>query len=77
MDDIEKRENLIKSYEGQIRYLHKRIEKNKRNKEKNRRVKRDPDKDTAHCYWLIEKWQERIDKCKSGAPLDFLGKSLR
>ena len=45
-------------------------------KQKNRRTKRDPDKDTAHCHLLIEKWQERIDKCKNGEPLDFLGKSL-
>lgn len=69
MEDIEKREQLIKGYEGQIRYLQKRIQKN-------RRTKRDPDKDTAHCHLLIEKWQERIDKCKNGEPLDFLGKSL-
>lgn len=76
MNDIEKRESLIKSYEGQIRYLHKRIEKNRLNKLKKRRTKRDPDKDTAHCEWLIQQWQIRIDKCKNGEPLDFLGKSL-
>lgn len=76
MDDMEKRESLIKGYEGQIRYLHKRIEKNARDKAKNRRTKRDPDKDTAHCYWLIDQWQARIDKCRNGEPLDFLGKSL-
>lgn len=74
--DQKKREALIKGYEGQIRYLHKRIEKNARDKAKHRRVKRDPDKDTAHCHWLIEQWQDRIDKCKNGEPLDFLGKSL-
>lgn len=76
MTEEEKREALVKGYEGQIRYLYKRIEKNRRNKEKKRRVKRDPDKDTAHCYWLIEQWQARIDKCKNGEPLDFLGKAL-
>ena len=76
MEDIEKREQLIKGYEGQIRYLQKRIQKNANNKAKNRRTKRDPVKDTEHCYLLIEKWQERIDKCKNGEPLDFLGKSL-
>lgn len=76
MTEEEKREALVKGYEGQIRYLYKRIEKNRRNKEKKRRVKRDPDKDTAHCYWLIEQWQARINKCKNGEPLDFLGKSL-
>lgn len=74
--DQKKREALISGYEGQIRYLHKRIEKNARNKATRRRTKRDPDKDTAHCYWLIEQWQNRIDKCKSGAELDFLGKPL-
>ena len=34
MEDIEKREQLIKGYEGQIRYLQKRIQKNANNKAK-------------------------------------------
>lgn len=45
-----KREALVRGYEGQIRYLHKRIEKNARIKARRRRPKRDPDKDTARCY---------------------------
>lgn len=76
MEDFEKREALVKSYEGQIRYLHKRIEKNARDKAKHRRVKRDPDKDTAKCKWMIEEWQKRIDACKNGESLVFLGKRL-
>lgn len=76
MEDFEKREALVKGYEGQIRYLHKRIEKNARNKAKHRRTKRDPDKDTAKCEWMIKEWQKRIDACKNGEPLDFLGKKL-
>lgn len=77
MTEEEHRVALIKGYEGQIRYCYKRIAKDERNIAKKRRVKRDPYKDIEHCKWLIDKWQERIDKCKNGEPLDFLGKSLR
>lgn len=76
MTDAQKREQLIKSYEGQIRYCYKRIEKDKRNIAKKRRVKRDPYKDIEHFEELITKWQARIDACKNGDPLDFLGKKL-
>lgn len=77
MTDQEKREQLIKSYEGQITYLHKRIERDKRRIATNRRVKRDPADDIIHSEWLIEKWQERIDMCRNGVPLEeFVGKSL-
>lgn len=74
--DWEKREALIKGYEGQIRYCDKRIAKAERDKAKHRRVKKDPDKVIAQMEFNKRQWQERIDRCKSGAPLDFLGKSL-
>ena len=76
MEDAEKREQLIKGYEGQIRYLYRRIERNKSRMKTHRRVKRDPRKDIEHCRDLIVKWQKRIDACKNGDPLDFLGKKL-
>ena len=76
MNDMEKREHLIKSYEGQIRYCQKRIEKDKRDIVKNRRVKRNPYKDIKHFEEMIEKWQARIDACKNGELLDFLGTKL-
>lgn len=64
MTDQEKREQLIKSYEGQIRKLEKTKLK-KRKKISDERIE-----------YLISKWQERIDKCRNGEPLDFLGKRL-
>lgn len=64
MTDQEKREQLIKSYEGQIRKL-ERTKLKKRKKISDERIE-----------YLISKWQERIDKCRNGEPLDFLGKRL-
>lgn len=64
MDDTQKREQLIKSYEGQIKKLEKTKLK-KRKKISDERIE-----------YLISKWQERIDKCRNGEPLDFLGKRL-
>lgn len=64
MDDMQKREQLIKSYEGQIKKL-ERTKLKKRKKISDERIE-----------YLISKWQERINKCRNGEPLDFLGKRL-
>lgn len=74
MTEEEKRLSLIKSYEGQIAYLYRRIERDKRRIASNRLVKKDPAGDIVHSQWLMAKWQERIDMVKSGEPLEnFVG----
>lgn len=74
--DWEKREALIKGYEGQVRYCDKRITKAEQDKAKHRRVKKDPDAVIAQMEFNKAQWLKRIEKCKTGAPLDFLGKKL-
>lgn len=78
MKDLAKRIQLVKSYEGQIRYCLKRIEKDKAKiaKPKNAKRVKALEADIRHFEKNIEKWQERIDKCCNGEPLDFLGKNL-
>lgn len=74
MTDEEKRISLIKSYEGQIVRCLRHIERDKRRIASNRLVKKDPAGNIIHEQWLISKWQERIDRVKSGEPLEnFVG----
>lgn len=80
LNEKEKREALVKGYRGQLRYLNKRIAKDTRKilskGKKKSRLNEELEKDIRACEYKILKWKERIDACRSGAPLDFLGKSL-
>lgn len=71
LPDHEKRANLIKSYEGQIRYMYKRIGRNERRiARKAKHVKKDPHEDIAWCHQMIDNWTKRINRVKSGEPLE-------
>lgn len=69
--DAEKRRNLIKSYEGQIEYLQRRIGRNERRMARRcKHIKREPFGDIAWCNEMIRRWNLRIDRVRSGESLD-------
>lgn len=71
LPDAEKRANLIKSYEGQIAYMHKRIGRNERRLARHaKHVKREPHADIEWCKEMIRRWNLRIERVKSGEPLE-------
>lgn len=79
-DTPERRAQLIKSYEGQIAYCYKRIAKAQKKINSNKKHRwwttSEMLAEQSHFYKNIVEWQRRIDICKSGAPLDFLGSKL-
>lgn len=79
-DTPERREQLIKSYEGQIAYCLKRIIKDEKKLVSKKKHKWWTDAemhaDIAKMRNNIEEWQRRIDACRNGEPLTFLGKKL-
>lgn len=78
-DDYERRLGLIKGYLGQINYINaKRIPRETRRRDTNRRTKRDPQLQIYHFEAVCKAWEERIERVLSGEPLEnFVGKSLK
>lgn len=79
-DTPERRAQLIKSYEGQIAYCYKRIAKAQKKINSNKKHRwwttESMLSEQRHFYKNIVEWQRRIDACKNGSPLDFLGSKL-
>lgn len=79
-DTPERRAQLIKSYEGQIAYCYKRIAKAQKKINSNKKHRwwstAEMLSQEAHFYNNILEWQRRIDICRNGGPLDFLGTKL-
>lgn len=79
-DTPERRAQLIKSYEGQIAYCYKRIAKAQKKINSNKKHRWWTTAEMleleSHFYTNILEWQRRIDICKNGGPLDFLGTKL-
>ena len=79
-DTPERRAQLVKSYEGQITYCYKRIAKAQKMINSNKKHRwwttSEMLSEQRHFYENIVEWQRRIDACKNGEPLDFLGKKL-
>lgn len=78
LPDAEKRAQLIKSYQGQIEYMYRRIGRNERRLARHaKHVKREPNVDIAWCHEMIRRWNLRIARVKSGEPLENItGKKL-
>lgn len=71
LPDAPKRAQLIKSYEGQIEYMYRRIGRNERRIARHaKHVKREPNADIAWCHEMIRRWSLRIARVKSGEPLE-------
>ena len=79
-DTPERRAQLIKSYEGQIAYCYKRIAKAQKKINSNKKHRwwttTEMLSQERHFYDNILEWQRRIDICRNGGPLDFLGTKL-
>lgn len=79
-DTPERRAQLIKSYEGQIVYCYKRIAKAQKKINSNKKHRwwttTEMLSQERHFYDNILEWQRRIDICRNGGPLDFLGTKL-
>lgn len=79
-DTPERRAQLIKSYEGQITYCYKRIAKAQKKINSNKKHRwwstLQMLNEQRHFYANILEWQRRIDICRNGGPLDFLGTKL-
>ena len=79
-DTPERRAQLIKSYEGQIAYCYKRIAKAQKKINSNKKHRwwstSQMLNEQLHFYTNILEWQRRIDICRNGGPLDFLGTKL-
>lgn len=73
-----KRRQLVASYVGQQEYMMRRIARNERRiARKAKHIKREPEGDKRYCWSMIAAWQKRIDRVKSGEPLDQItGKKL-
>lgn len=77
-EEKQKRRQLVASYVGQQEYMFRRIARNERRiSRKAKHVKREPNGDVRYCWSMIERWQKRINRVKSGEPLDQItGKKL-
>lgn len=79
-DTTERRAQLIKSYGGQIAYCYKRIAKAQKKINSNKKHRwwstLQMINEQRHFYNNILEWQRRIDICRNGGPLDFLGTKL-
>lgn len=78
LPDAEKRRQLIQSYVGQQEYMFRRIARNERRiSRKAKHIKREPYEDIKFCWNMVERWQKRIERVKSGENLEnFVGKKL-
>ena len=78
LPDAEKRRQLIQSYVGQQEYMFRRIARNERRiSRKAKHIKREPYGDIKFCWNMVERWQKRIERVKSGENLESLiGKKL-
>lgn len=78
LPDAEKRRQLIQSYVGQQEYMFRRIARNERRiSRKAKHVHIPPEVDLSFCWEMIQRWQKRIDRVKSGENLDNItGKKL-
>lgn len=77
-EEKQKRRQLVASYVGQQEYMFRRIARNERRiSRRARHVKIPPEKDLPFCWESIRRWQLRIDRVKSGEPLEnIVGKKL-
>lgn len=77
-EEKQKRRQLVASYVGQQEYMFRRIARNERRiSRKAKHVKREPTGDISWAWTMIQRWQKRIDRVKSGENLDhFVGKKL-
>ena len=78
LPDAEKRRQLIQSYVGQQEYMFRRIARNERRiSRKAKHIKREPYEDIKFCWNMVERWQKRIERVKSGENLEnFIRKKL-
>lgn len=77
-EEKQKRRQLVASYVGQQEYMFRRIARNERRiSRRAKHVKIPPEKDLPFCWEKIRCWQLRIDRVKSGEPLEnIVGKKL-
>lgn len=69
--DYEKRLALVKSWLGQLNFVRaKAIVRAQRRLDTNRRTKRDQNLAIEHWENLGNAWEEKIDRCLRGDPLD-------
>lgn len=78
-EERQRREQLIKGYEGQVEYCIRRIEREKRKLSRKKNAPRYPKikANIEHYTKLKTAWEERIELCRSGAPFEtFLKKKV-
>lgn len=77
-EEKQKRRQLVASYVGQQEYMFRRIARNERRiSRRAKHVKIPPEKDLPFCWESIRRWQLRIERVKSGEPLEnIIGKKL-
>lgn len=77
-EEKQKRRQLVASYVGQQEYMFRRIARNERRiSRRAKHVKIPPEKDLPFCWESIRRWQLRIERVKSGEPLEnIVGKKL-
>lgn len=77
-EEKQKRRQLIASYVGQQEYMFRRIARNERRiSRRAKHVKISPEKDLPFCWESIRRWQLRIERVKSGEPLEnIVGRKL-
>lgn len=77
-EEKQKRRQLVASYVGQQEYMFRRIARNERRiSRKAKHIKREPQGDIKYCWMMIASWQKRINRVKSGEPLEnIVGKKL-
>lgn len=78
-EDAKKRADLIKGYEGQVRYCYKRIEREKRKLARKKNAPRYSKIRAAIVHYnnLAKAWEKRIELCRNGEPFEnFLKKKV-
>lgn len=77
-EEKQKRRQLVASYVGQQEYMFRRIARNERRiSRRAKHVKIPPEKDLPFCWESIRRWQLRIERVKSGEPLEnIVGRKL-
>lgn len=71
LPDYDERLNLIKSWLGQFNFINaKAVPRAQRRIDTNRRVKRDQAKCIEHWENLAKGWEDKIERCLAGEPLD-------
>lgn len=77
-EEKQKRRQLVASYVGQQEYMFRRVARNERRiSRRAKHVKIPPEKDLPFCWESIRRWQLRIERVKSGEPLEnIVGRKL-